>query len=150
MANEIMFPIQKTPSFEDLLEIIVEGFEEHSISTRQLTVGLSAKKGLELSDKFVSIQDHQYGYFCWITFNYFEPEFREKKDMDFPIMVGIKTRGESKLKFSILIAYILAKALNARIIYDDAYLVQQKEAYPVNELKPFVDKYVKALYSISE
>lgn len=146
MANEFMFPIKKMPSFEELLDIIVDGFEKYSLSTRQLSVGLSAKKGLDLSDKFVNIQDNQYGYFCWISFNYFLTEFRDEAEIDLPIMVGIKTRGENELKFSVVIGYILAKALEARVIYDDAYQIQQKEVYPVDELKPFVERYIKDLY----
>lgn len=150
MANEIMFPIKETPSFEELLDIIVDGFHDLSLSTQQLTVGISAKKGIDLSDKFIFIQEHQYSYFCWVSFSYFKPEFRDEAEMDLPIMVGIKTRGENELKFSILIGYILAKALEARVIYDDAYLVQQKEVYPVDELKPFVEQYIKELYPADE
>lgn len=150
MANEIMFPIKETPSFEELLDIIVDGFHDLSLSTQQLTVGVSAKKGIDLSDKFIFIQEHQYSYFCWVSFSYFKPEFRDEAEMDLPIMVGIKTRGENELKFSILIGYILAKALEARVIYDDAYLVQQKEVYPVDELKPFVEQYIKELYPADE
>ena len=150
MAYEIMFPIKKTPSFEELLDIIVDGFKVYSLPRRQLSVGLSASKGINLSDKFVYIQDHQHGYFCWITFDYFQPEFRYEAEIDLPIMVGIKTRGENELKFSVLIGYILAKALEARVIYDDAYLVQRKEVYPVEELKPFVEQYIKELYPVDE
>ncbi|KES12764.1 hypothetical protein SASC598P14_004370, partial [Snodgrassella alvi SCGC AB-598-P14] len=60
------------------------------------------------------------------------------------------TRGENELKFSVVIGYILAKALEARVIYDDAYLVQRKEVYPVDELKPFVEQYIKELYPVDE
>ena len=150
MANEFMFPIKETPSFEELLDIIVDGFKVYSLPIRQLSVGLSASKGIDLSDKFVNIQDHQYGYFCWITFHYFQPEFRDEAEIDLPIMVGIKTRGENELKFSVVIGYILAKALEARVIYDDAYLVQRKEVYPVEELKSFVEQYIKELYPVDE
>ena len=55
MANEFMFPIKKTPSFEELLDIIVDGFKVYSLPIRQLSVGLSASKDIDLSDKFVNI-----------------------------------------------------------------------------------------------
>lgn len=150
MANEIMFPIKKTPSFEKLLDIIVDGFHDLSLSTQQLTIGVSAKKGIDLSDKFIFIQEHQYNYFCWISFSYFKPEFRDEADIDLPIMVGVSTRGEMNQKFAILVTYILATALKARVIYDDAYLVQRKDDYPVEELKPFVEQYTKELYPVSD
>lgn len=54
-------------------------------------------------------------------------------------MSGVIYRGEKNRKFSVLVTYILAKILEARVIYDDAYLVQRKEVYPVEELKPFVE-----------
>ena len=40
--------------------------------------------------------------------------------------------------------------LEARVIYDDAYLVQRKEVYLVEELKPFVEQYIKELYPVDE
>lgn len=143
MSNEIMFPIKETPSFEHLLDIMVEGFNELSLSTKQTTVGLSLKKGLDLSDKFILIQNLH--YFCWVSFTYFEPEARYPYDMDFPIMAGVQTRGIDELKFSVIMAYILAKTLKGRIIYDDAHLVQKKDEYPVEELRPLVDQYIKEL-----
>ncbi|WP_168189595.1 hypothetical protein [Limnobaculum zhutongyuii] len=42
MANKIMFPIKECPSFERLVDVIVDGFDELSLSTQQLTVGVSA------------------------------------------------------------------------------------------------------------
>ncbi|EST57327.1 hypothetical protein K151_2729 [Proteus hauseri ZMd44] len=142
MANKILFPIKKTPSFESVLDVLIDGFNELSFSTQQITIGLSAKKGLDLSDRFLYIKEHRHGCFCWVSFNYFEPEYRDKDDIDYPIMVGIKTRGELSQKFAVLVTYILAKKLNARIIYDDAYLVQKKESYSINELSPFIEQYV--------
>ncbi|AWH87774.1 hypothetical protein [Limnobaculum parvum] len=146
MANEIMFPIREVPSFERLLDVVVDGFHELSLSTQQLTVGVSAKKSIDLSDKFLFIQDHAHGYFCWVSFSYFEPEVRDEDDMDWPIMTGVSTRGEMSQKFSTIIAYLLAKYLIARVIYDDSYLVQRKDFYPVDELIPFVEEYIKELY----
>lgn len=55
-------------------------------------------------------------------------------------------RGEMNQKFAVLVTYILATALEARVIYDDAYLVQRKDDYPVQELKPFIEQYIKELY----
>lgn len=51
------------PSFEKLLDVIVDGFHDLSLSTQQLTVGVSAKKGFDLSNKFIFIQEHQYSFF---------------------------------------------------------------------------------------
>ena len=65
-------------------------------------------------------------------------------------MSGVIYRGERNRKFSVLVTYILAKILEARVIYDDAYLVQRKEVYPVEELKPFVEQYIKELYPVDE
>lgn len=62
-------------------------------------------------------------------------------------MACVSTRGEMSQKFAVLVSYILAMALEARVIYDDAYLVQRKDDYPVQELKPFVEQYIKELYS---
>lgn len=150
MANKILFPIKEIPSFEMLLDIVVDGFGEFLLPTQQLSIGLSAKKGLDLSDKFIFIQENHHEYSCWISFNYFEPEFRDEVDADYPVMVGIGYRGEMSQKFAVLLTYILAKALNARVIYDDAYLVQRKDDYPVDELKPFVEQYIKELYPADE
>ena len=150
MANDIMFPINKTPSFETLLNIVVEGFEEFLLSTQHLSIGLSAKKGLDLSGKFIFIQDNYHEYLCWISFNYFEPECRDEVDSNYPVMVGVGYRGEMNKKFTVLLTYIIAKALEARVIYDDAYLVQQKDDYPVQELKPFVERYIKELYPLDK
>lgn len=146
MANKILFPIKETPSFEMLLDIVIDGFHDLSLSTQQLSIGLSAKKGLNLSDKFIFIQENYHEYSCWISFNYFEPEYRDEVDANYPVMVGVGYRGEISLKFAVLVTYILATALEARVIYDDAYLVQRKEVYPVDELKPFVEQYIKDLY----
>ncbi|GKX56136.1 hypothetical protein SOASR030_22480 [Leminorella grimontii] len=149
MANEVMFPLKECPSFERVLEIIVDGFHSLSLSTQQLTIGVSAKKGLDLSDKLIYIKEHQYGYFCWVSFSYFEPQARDEDDMDSPVIAGVSTRGANELKFSIIIAYVLAKSLEAKVIYDDAYLVQKKEIYPPDELVIFVEKYIKELFSLS-
>lgn len=146
MANKILFPIKETPSFEMLLDIVIDGFHDLSLSTQQLSIGLSAKKGLNLSDKFIFIQENYHEYSCWISFNYFEPEYRDEVDANYPVMVGVGYRGEISLKFAVLVTYILATALEARVIYDDSYLVQRKEVYPVDELKPFVEQYIKDLY----
>lgn len=146
MANEIMFPLRECPSFERLLDVIVDGFNDLSLSTQQLTIGVSAKKSINLSGRFLFIQDHKYEYFCWVSFSYFELEARDEDNIDWPIMVGVSTRGEMSRKFSVIVTYLLAKSLAARIIYDDSYLVQRKNYYPIDELKPFVDRYIKELY----
>lgn len=149
MSNEILFPIKKLPQFEDILNSIVDGFNDFSLSTKQLTIGISAKKGLNLLDKFIYIHDHQYDYFCWISFNFIEENLRDIDDIEYPYMVSVSTRGESNLKFSVLILYIISSSLNSRVIYDDAYLIQAKEPYPSSELKPFVECYIQDLYSIN-
>ncbi|BBU96767.1 hypothetical protein ACUBYX_003489 [Providencia rettgeri] len=149
MSNEILFPIKKLPQFEDILNSIVDGFNDFSLSTQQLTIGISAKKGLNLLDKFIYIHDHQYDYFCWISFNFIEENLRDIDDMEYPYMVSVSTRGESNLKFSVLILYIISSSLNSRVIYDDAYLIQAKEPYPSSELKLFVERYIQDLYSIN-
>jgi len=46
-------------------------------------------------------------------------------------MVGIGYRGLFNQKFAVLLTYVLAKALESRVIYDGAYLVQRKDDYPV-------------------
>ena len=119
------------------------------MSTQQLTIGISAKKGLNLLDKFIYIHDHQYDYFCWISFNFIEENLRDIDDIEYPYMVSVSTRGESNLKFSVLILYIISSSLNSRVIYDDAYLIQAKEPYPSSELKLFVERYIQDLYSIN-
>ncbi|AXH60828.1 hypothetical protein ABN306_21630 [Providencia huaxiensis] len=149
MSNEILFPIKKLPQFEDILNSIVDGFNDFSLSTKQLTIGISAKKGLNLLDKFIYIHDHQYDYFCWISFNFIEENLRDIDDIEYPYMVSVSTRGESNLKFSVLILYIISSSLNSRVIYDDAYLIQAKEPYPSSELKLFVERYIQDLYSIN-
>ncbi|WP_272661029.1 hypothetical protein [Providencia sp. PROV150] len=149
MSNEILFPIKKLPQFEDILNSIVDGFNDFSLSTKQLTIGISAKKGLNLLDKFIYIHDHQYDYFCWISFNFIEENLRDIDDIEYPYMVSVSTRGESNLKFSVLILYIISSSLNSRVIYDDAYLIQPKEPYPSSELKLFVERYIQDLYSIN-
>ncbi|WP_272679135.1 hypothetical protein [Providencia sp. PROV019] len=149
MSNEILFPIKKLPQFEDILNSIVDGFNDFSLSTKQLTIGISAKKGLNLLDKFIYIHDHQYAYFCWISFNFIEENLRDIDDIEYPYMVSVSTRGESNLKFSVLILYIISSSLNSRVIYDDAYLIQAKEPYPSSELKLFVERYIQDLYSIN-
>ncbi|EJD6498603.1 MULTISPECIES: hypothetical protein [Providencia] len=149
MSNEILFPIKKLPQFEDILNSIVDGFNDFSLSTQQLTIGISAKKGLNLLDKFIYIHDHQYDYFCWISFNFIEENLRDIDDIEYPYMVSVSTRGESNLKFSVLILYIISSSLNSRVIYDDAYLIQAKEPYPSSELKLFVERYIQDLYSIN-
>ena len=150
MSNKILFPIKEIPSFEKLLDVIVDGFHNLSLSTQQLTIGISAKKGLNLSDKIIFIQDNCYEYSCWISFNYFEPEYINEIDVDYPVMVGVGYRGLSNQKFAVLLTYVLARALESRVIYDDAYLVQRKDDYPVQELKPFVEQYIKELYPVDE
>lgn len=149
MSNEILFPIKKLPQFEDMLNNIVDGFNNFSLSTKKLTIGISAKKGLNLVDKFIYIHDHQYDYFCWVSFNFIEENLRDIEDTEYPYIGSVSTRGETNLKFSILILYIITSSLNSRIIYDDAYLVQAKEPYPCHELKPFVERYIQDLYSVT-
>ncbi|EKT64533.1 hypothetical protein [Providencia burhodogranariea] len=149
MSNEILFPIKKLPQFEDILNSIIDGFNDFSLSTKQLTIGISAKKGLNLLDKFIYIHDHQYDYFCWISFNFIEENLRDIDDIEYPYMVSVSTRGESNLKFSVLILYIISSSLNSRVIYDDAYLIQAKEPYPSSELKLFVERYIQDLYPIN-
>nr|ELR5111885.1 hypothetical protein [Providencia stuartii] len=147
MSNEILFPIKKLPQFEDILNNIVDGFNDLSLSTKQLTIGISAKKGLNLADKFIYIQDHEYNYFCWVNFNFIEENLRDVEDIEYPFMGSVSTRGDTNLKFSVLILYIISSSLNSRVIYDDAYLIQDKEPYPCHELKPFVERYIQDLYS---
>ena len=150
MSNKILFPIKEIPSFEKLLDVIVDGFHNLSLSTQQLTIGISAKKGLNLSDKIIFIQDNCYEYSCWISFNYFEPEYINEIDVDYPVMVGVGYRGLSNQKFAVLLTYVLARALESRVIYDDTYLVQRKDDYPVQELESFVVQYIKELYPVDE
>ena len=123
MSNKILFPIKEIPSFEKILDIIVDGFHHLSLSTQQLTIGISAKKGLNLSDKIIFIQDNCHEYSSWISFNYFESEYINEIDIDYLVMVGVGYRSLSNQKFTVLLTYILAKALESRVIYDDAYLV---------------------------
>ena len=66
------------------------------------------------------------------------------------LVESVSTRGESNLKFSVLILYIISSSLNSRVIYDDAYLIQAKEPYPSFELKLFVERYIQDLYSIND
>ncbi|ELX8378421.1 hypothetical protein AB7W88_20490 [Providencia vermicola] len=149
MSTEILFPIKKLPQFEDILNSIIDGFNDFSLSTKQLTIGISAKKGVNLVDKFIYIHDHQYDYFCWVSFNFIEENLRDIEDIEYPYMGSVSTRGEANLKFSALILYIISSSLNSRIIYDDAYLIQTKESYPSCELKLFVERYIQDLYSIT-
>lgn len=55
MSNSILFPIKTLPRFEDVFNSIAEGFVNLSLPNQQLTIGLTAKKGLSLDDKFIYI-----------------------------------------------------------------------------------------------
>ena len=150
MANEIMFPIKETPYFDKVVRGVVNNLKELSIDTRMISIGVLNNSDLDLSHGFIIIQDHSNDNVCWGNFCYFEPEVRDESEADLPIMSGVIYRGEKNRRFSVLVTYILAKILEARVIYDDAYLVQRKEVYPVEELKPFVKQYIKELYPVDE
>ncbi|QXO72417.1 hypothetical protein [Morganella morganii] len=148
MSNSILFPIKFLPQFEDVFNSIAEGFVNLSLPNQQLTIGLTAKKGLSLDDKFIYIHDHISGYFCWLSFNFIEEGLRDEEDIEYSYMGSVSARGELNLKFSVLILYVISLTLNPRVIYDDSYLVQSKEPYSFHELKPFVEAYIKEIYPV--
>lgn len=150
MANEIMFPIKETSYFDKIVKGLVSNLKELLIDIRMISIGVLNNSDLDLSHGFIIIQDHSNDNVCWSNFSYFEPEVRDESEADLPIMSGVIYRGEKNRKFSVLVTYILAKILEARVIYDDAYLVQRKEVYPVEELKPFVEQYIKELYPVDK
>ena len=145
-----MFPIKETPSFDKIVKGLVSNLKELFIDTRMISIGVLNNSDLDLSHGFIIIQDHSNDNLCCCNFSYFEPEFRDDSEADLPIMSGVIYRGEKNRKFSVLVTYILDKILEARVIYDDAYLVQRKEVYPVEELKPFVEQYIKELYPVDK
>jgi len=150
MSNKILFPIKETPYFEKIVKGLVSNLKELLIDTRMISIRVLNNSDLDLAHGFIIIQEHSNDNVCWSNFCYFEPEVRDESQADLPIMSGVIYRGEKNRKFSVLVTYILAKILEARVIYDDAYLVQRKEVYPVEELKPFVEQYIKELYPVDE
>lgn len=66
--------------------------------------------------------------------------------MTYPLWLDLVEKGEIDVKFSILISYILAQALKARIIYDDTHILQQQKPYAINKLEKLIKKYIQELY----
>lgn len=150
MTNKVYCPIKETPSFEELIQIILEGFNNLQLPTNQLIVGVLAKPtGLDLQKTFIYVNELYKHLFCWVSFSYFAPELRRDEQMDLPVMAGVQTRGEKDQHFANILAYILAKKLG-RIIYDDSHLIQKKDIYGVHELEPFIHIAIKEIYTGGE
>ena len=146
MANDISFPTIKIPSFDELLNIIAEGFISLGLEPYRIIVGVPPTMGTDLINSTAYVQQQGLKeYFCWIKFYKFELDLREENEKDLQFMMATQTRGEENHYFATIITYILAKKLG-RVIYDDAHLVQKKDIYSVDELLPFVEAAKEKIY----
>lgn len=71
MANEIMFPIKETFSFDKVVEGFVNNFRDLLIDARMISIGVLNNSDFDLSHGFIIIQDHSNDNLCCCNFSYF-------------------------------------------------------------------------------